>query len=331
MHTFVALVLFLSFLTQAAHAQNRDAFNGLDAWELSRGILWQTTCEFEGADPATGRSYCFASEAALVAFQQNLDGRIDSARAVYRALVLPRERLARAPLAGYRPAASGPTPLALALQKNTLYMNNFSSSSNRLYTVNASSAAAQQVGPMNRGNVTDVAFKGASLFGITFTAFLTVNPQTGASTVKRDIGNNMDDINALAFHGGSNKFYAAGVNGKFISIDPATGRGTLIGNYGNGLGSSGDLAFGGNGTLYGSLRKSGTTNDFLATVNRSTGKATLKGSIGHRDVWGLVFRNGVLLGVTKGGKLLRINTSTGAGTIVGSNGIKQAGLTVSPP
>ena len=219
---------------------------------------------------------------------------------------------------------------ALPLQGNTLYMCSYQSSS-KLYVVSHVNGAKTLVGSIGT-QCTDLAFAGTTLRGVSFTKFLTINPTTGAVTASKSHG--FTDLNAL-IAGPSGTFYSAGANdnsgqgANFIRIDGATGVGAIVGKFGAGLTSAGDLAFL-SGILYATVNKPGSTNKWLAKINTTTGKATLIGNNGHKNVWGLAVRNGILYGATNDGKLLKINPSTGTGVLLGTNGIVQAGLAKSP-
>jgi len=219
---------------------------------------------------------------------------------------------------------------ALPLQGNALYMCSIESNS-KLYVVSYINGVKTLVGSMGT-QCTDLAFAGTTLQGVTFTRFFNVNPTTGKVTASKAHG--FTDINALVA-GPAGTFYAAGYtnNGgqgaNFVRINGTTGLGTRLGRFGAGLTSAGDLAFL-NGILYATVNKPGSINTWLAKINTTTGKATLIGNIGRRNVWGLAVRNGIMYAVTNDGKLLRINPSTGIGVLLGTNGIVQAGLAKSP-
>jgi hypothetical protein len=308
-------------LPSAAFAQNRDMFNGLDAWELTRGLEYQTTCEIESPYRVEGQSFCFSSLESLSRFGQNLQGNVARAKTVQARMLRTFDSQDARP----------DVEQALRLQRNTLYATGYPGYPvGRLFVEYASTGLFRLVGPMSHKQVTDVAFKGSSLYGMTFTDFLRVSASTGASTVIRDIGVRMDDMNALAYRPQSGLFYAAGVGGMVITIDPATGRGRRIGAYGSGMGSSGDLAVNARGVIFATVKRSGTANDFLATVNPRTGRATIRGNIGFRHVYGLTFKDGILYGGTWEGMIIRINTSTGVGRPAAYSQIAHGGLTTSP-
>lgn len=340
MRTLLFVFLAVLLLATTASAQTRVEFGGLSAWELTYGVRVQTECEVTLLDAVMDEVYCFSNAAAKAQFARDIESNILKATAAYE-----KERRTTELASSPSLAAS---PLALPLQGNSLYVNSFfrSGASSTLYRINQANAAATTVGAMGK-RVTDVAFKGATLFGVTFNQLLKVNATTGASTVVGTFGSGMTDINALVVSPSGSLLAAGGNDGKFISINPTTGKGTKLGDYGtffkNGQNreiiSSGDLAFR-NGVLFATVRLKGlgSTNDYLATVKQTTpnrGKATLLNAngngIGFKDVWGLSIRNGVLFAVTEGGRLLTINPSTGVGKTVGAaNGVKQGGMTTSP-
>ncbi len=227
------------------------------------------------------------------------------------------------------------TTSAFGLSYNTLYMED---PSGNLYTLDNTTGAASLVGDIGFQLVTDIAFGGTTLYGITlgssttYGAFIEINPDTAEGTFKSDLG--FIDMNALVVAADGTIYAAGNDSGNFITIDPNTGDTSKIGNYSiaGGGGSSGDLAFGDDGKLYASVWKVGQTEDidFLATIDLVTGKATEIGAIGYANVYGLGFKDGWLYGATSTGNLLTIDTGSGAGTIVGSNTVAQWGMATSP-
>lgn len=198
------------------------------------------------------------------------------------------------------------SPNTASIRYNTLY----ASANSDLWFIDTNSGTSTYVGPIGYQG-TDIAFSGTNLFGVSFSDFLSIDPTTGNGHVIGYTGYN--DVNALTIAPDGN-VYAATVSGAFIRIDKTTGSGTLIGYYGPGLGSSGDIAFRDDGVLFASIKRSGYSNSWLAVVNLVNGTATPIGDIGFPDVWGLSFKDGELYGVTNGGDILKINTSTGVGT-----------------
>lgn len=213
-----------------------------------------------------------------------------------------------------------------AYSLNTLYLLD----SNRyMYTVDHTSGVPTLVGQNDLG-VIDIAFApDNTLYGVNWDQLMTIDPNTGLGTIVGTVGYNSTLI-CLAVGPTGEIFTSDITNGDIIKIDPLTGNGTIIGTIGGGLALSGDLAFDASGILYATLKGAGV-NDYLATINTSTGAASLIGDTGFERVFGLSFRNGILYGATNGGDFLSINTSTGIGSLIGSTGLTSYGMATSSP
>jgi hypothetical protein len=194
-----------------------------------------------------------------------------------------------------------------------------------LYTLDAATGSSHLVGAVGIASVTDIAFHGSTLYGINFTQFLRLNPDTGAGVVVGAIGGGFG-TNGLAVASDGTVYAASG--GQLIKINPVTGAGTLVGNFGGGLTSSGDIVFDCNDVLFGALNQGGTV--VLAQINRNTGVATVIGSTGFNTVYGLAFLGGRLYGVTGAGQLLTINVASGAAVVTGKNALTQWGMAAKP-
>lgn len=183
------------------------------------------------------------------------------------------------------------------------------------------------VGETGVRDVFDIAFLGDRLFGvgpgttfgITDDVVIEIDPNNGVTT---PIGS-MDTLGSLNALEGESATTLIGATslGQVWRIDPDALVAFPAGSYGSGLGSSGDLALTPGGTLYGTV--TGSPFDRLATISRSDGRATLVGSIGFREAWGLAVSpvTGELLGVVDGQqapKLVSINRTTGAATVIGA-------------
>ncbi len=209
-----------------------------------------------------------------------------------------------------------------AVAANTMYMTDFQSNSG-VYTINTTTGAATKLG-LAGVQLTDLAFRNSTLFGVSFSTLFKVNPSTGHATAVGALGFN--DINSLAVQPSTGTVFAMGNAGEVVRISPSTGRATKVGTLGTGLSSAGDLEFV-NGVMYASVDRSGYNASWLAKVNLSTGHATLVGSTGRAGVWGLALDHGKLYGATRSGCIVTINVSTGRATKVGCNARQQAGLT----
>jgi outer membrane protein assembly factor BamB len=203
-----------------------------------------------------------------------------------------------------------------------LYMMTFGE--NKLYRLDSASGSAGLIGSLTVSGMTDIAVQGTTMWGVSFTQFVRVDPQTAACTVIGNTG--QSDINGLAVSIGGT-IYAGGYNGNFYRINASTGAATVIGPFGGGRSMSGDLAIDSNDNVYAALNSGGTV--VLAHVNVTNGSATVIGNIGFPTCYGLAFCCCRLYGVTNAGEVLTINVNTGAGTVIGQNGKTQGGLTCS--
>jgi hypothetical protein len=202
----------------------------------------------------------------------------------------------------------------------TIYAITFSSNS-ALYRLSPRSHKAAFKG--NTGvELTDVAFRGKTLYAISFTTLYRLSTTTGKV---HDIGVlGVSDANALIAQPRTNVLYGADQGGNFFKVNPRTGHITMIGMFGNGLGSSGDLVFA-HGHLYASLFDSGSPNSLLATVNVRTGAAKVVGDTGFENVYGLVANQGALYGATFNGDFLSISPRTGHGKLIWQDGLAVGG------
>jgi len=194
----------------------------------------------------------------------------------------------------------------------------------RLYTLDPATASPSLVGPIGMANVTDIAFHGPTLYGVSFSQLLRLNPNTGVGVAIGAIGFTTNGL-AVAADG---TIYAGTTGGQLIRINPVTGAGTLVGNFGGGLTSSGDLAFDSNDILFGTLNSGGTV--VLAQIDRNTGAATAIGPTGLSTVYGLAFFCCRLYGTSSPGELVDINAASGKATVIGKNTLTHWGMTVRP-
>jgi outer membrane protein assembly factor BamB len=183
---------------------------------------------------------------------------------------------------------------------------------NGLHTLDPATASPRLVGPTGVADVTDIAFHGPTLYGVSFSQLLRVDPDTGAASVIGNIGSTTTNGLAVASDG---TIYAATTAGELVRVNPVTGNGTVVGNFGGGLTSSGDLAFDSNDVLYGALNSGGSV--VLASIDRSTGAAAAIGSTGLSTLYGLAFFCCRLFGTSSPGELVDINVATGKAAVEG--------------
>jgi hypothetical protein len=194
----------------------------------------------------------------------------------------------------------------------------------QLYTLDPATASPRLVGPVGMSQVTDIAFHGPTLYGVSFSQFLRLDPDTGSGATIGAIGFQTNGL-AVAADGTP---YAGTTGGELVRINPVTGLGTGVGNFGGGLTSSGDLAFDSNDVLYGILDSGGT--DFLARIDRNTGAATTIGPTQLSNVYGLAFFCCRLYGAAENGELANVNVASGQAAVIGRNTLTQWGMTARP-
>jgi hypothetical protein len=188
-----------------------------------------------------------------------------------------------------------------------------SRSNARLYSADVDMAPYSYLGDMGHYEPTDIAYDGSNLYAVTFDYFYLVDPSDASSTFIGAHG--QSGMNALAYNYDDGLLYgASSSSGEFGSLT-AGGTYTQIGYFGNGITSSGDIAFAEDGTLYATVNYQYGV-DHLATIDPTTGAATIIGSLGRDNVYGLFFENGQLYGLTQEGVLLSINPSTGVNTAI---------------
>ena len=199
----------------------------------------------------------------------------------------------------------------------------YAATGNALYRVVLSGSGSDtKLADLNPASpITDLAWDGNTLYGVTFSQLLRVDVASGAITVIGPLG--VGDMNALTFDKSGN-LYGAGNGGAFYTINKATGAASNVGPMG--FFSSGDLAFTADGTLYAAGTLDPFGPDSLIRIDLATGKGTAVGSIGFGLVFGLNVQGNVLYGLTSAGQLLTINTASGAGTLVRDTGLPVTGL-----
>lgn len=156
-----------------------------------------------------------------------------------------------------------------------------------------------------------------TLYGVSGTGGLYSIDTTDGSTSL--IGATTAFINGLTFDS-SGTLYGSGGAGLF-TLSTVTGSASLVGN--TGFTSSGDIAFDSLGNLF--MSAVGNTGDLLISLDEVTGAGGLIGSIGFSAVYGLNFSDSTLYGFTLGGQTISIDTTTGAGSFVATNGIRTNG------
>src|SRR4028118_773895 len=191
----------------------------------------------------------------------------------------------------------------------------------KLYTLDLATGKATFVGEIVT-EVSDIAFVGSQLYGLDRdgdkTRLVKIDLNSGDVTVIGDIGN---ACAGLAYNRQRNTLYATTAK-QLIAINLETGKGTPVVTVADKDHNCAEVAFDADGkayiTLIGYNKKK-----LLASLNLETSKVDIIGNIGFPNIASMEFVGDVLYGVTgnffnlgKNGQLIRINTTTGKGTLV---------------
>jgi len=202
-----------------------------------------------------------------------------------------------------------------------------------LYTVDPSSYDLTTVGDFGgMDDMTDLAVTpDGNVYTISRTSLYKVDTNTGAAT-QLFAGIASSNV-ALTFRD-DGTLVAADQAGAVRIIDPSSGNVTELGTYGTGYDTAGDLVAIADGTMYGVSTKApslGSNTNILIKVNTATAKATSVGKIGYTGVYGVAYAGGRVLAFTSTGQIIRIDPSTGIGTLVKTHsGLKFYGAGTSP-
>ena len=213
-----------------------------------------------------------------------------------------------------------------------------------LYRVDPDTYAITLVGnfgwPANvvSDSMTDLAIdKNGRMIGVSFTAVYEIDPATAKAT----------QLSSMLQGGGFNglSFVPASVlgqtgddvlvatrngDGKAFRVDPMTGQITQIGDMGGTFVSSGDLVGVDNFGVVQTVPGSGGGHDRLVTLASNSFAATPVGNAdtGYNNIWGIAYWKNKVFGFTAQGEFILIDTATGVGTLVSSNGVAWWGAAV---
>lgn len=221
----------------------------------------------------------------------------------------------------------------------------YAHSATELYSVDPTNLQVTLIGAFKwpggiADQMTDIALdRDGKMTGISFDTVYSVDTKTAACTFLANLqtplgGGSFTGLSYIAVPQADVKeaLMAAAGDGSVYEINPTTGQSKSVGNYGGGLGSSGDLVSV-QGATYATVKKTLSTNDWLASVNTLTGQATLIGDTGFANVWGLGYWKDKVYGFTEDQKFIIIDPKTGKGNQVGASQAHWwgAGVTTSAP
>lgn len=233
-----------------------------------------------------------------------------------------------------------------------------------LYRVDSTTLSTVYIGPISgigTQSLTDLAVdKSQNMVGITLDkVFALALPASGSGTVTATplgSGNLPSAVNgatSLSYIPTSSDpnsddiLVTADDKGMVYEINPTTGSASNLGAYGSAANggkiiSSGDLigerglGAGGGVGIYATVNVGSAANDYLASIDPATWKATpLPSDTGFKQIFGLGFWGGTVYGFTSEGQMITIDTATGVGTLVpnGTSSLRWygAGVTTDAP
>jgi len=180
-----------------------------------------------------------------------------------------------------------------------------------LYLVQEATGSATYV--MTAPQFFDIALdRQGRMFGVTAQGELyRVFPEDGAY---RRVGNTGVFVNGLTFDA-AGTLLATGYD-RLYTLDTETGRATPIAVF-PGFNSSGDLTVAPDGALYATTSTGPDAEDAVVRIDPARQNLLLLGGgTGFRNVYGLVWRNGRLIGVTEARELIAIDVADGSGTLL---------------
>ena len=186
--------------------------------------------------------------------------------------------------------------------------------------------------------MTDIALDAAGhMIGISFNNVYAVDKETAECTflaaLQASVSNGLSWVEGVGVDPGTPALVGVNASGSYYTIDPSTGISTPIGSYGGGFGSSGDLVFVRGAGAFATTSHSSYTSDVLVSVHPATGVVTPIGPTGFQSIWGLAYWGGEVFGFTQSGQFIKIDITTGQGTLLESTSYAfwGAGVTTTAP
>ncbi|MFN6499054.1 MAG: hypothetical protein RMX65_018940 [Nostoc sp. DedQUE01] len=231
------------------------------------------------------------------------------------------------------------TPKTIKLKPGAVYIQDcVSNELSKLYTLDLVTGKATFIDQIVT-EVSDIAFVGSQLYGLDRdkdkTRLVKIDLNSGDATVIGDIG---FATSGLAYNRQRHTLYATTAK-QLISINLETGKGTPVVTVADKNYNCSEVAFDADGkayiTLIGYDKKK-----VLASCNLDTGEVKTLGDIGFANLASMEFVGDILYGVTgnffklgKDGQLIRIDTTTGKGTLVAITDPigRWAGITIYEP
>lgn len=117
----------------------------------------------------------------------------------------------------------------------------------------------------------------------------------------------------------SGELLVAEKDGTVRKVDPQSGDVMMVGVFGGDWGTAGDLVAVSDGTMFAiaeDLEGEEGDSNVLVTIDPSTGEvADVIGPLGFAEVFGCAYARGHVYAFTKGGDIIEVDRTTGAGTL----------------
>jgi hypothetical protein len=229
----------------------------------------------------------------------------------------------------------------------------YAHSGTTLYRIDTQTFAPQMIGTMTglgTQSLTDIAIdKDDHMVGITLDKLYGIDSTNGTVTLIKDLSQSATGFTSLSYvpsdlndPASADILVSANDQGDVYQIDPGTGNATKLGSYGSvtqgKVISSGDLVGVRGLGIYATVNVGTATTDYLATIDPVTWKATPLGTgTGFSNIFGLGYWAGTFYGFIDGGagagKMITIDQTTGAGTLIQSGSVRWygAGVTTDAP
>jgi len=122
----------------------------------------------------------------------------------------------------------------------------------------------------------------------------------------------------------SGELLVAEKDGTVRKVDPQSGDVMMVGKFGGGYGTAGDLVAVSDGTMFAiaeDLEGDEGDSNVLVTIDPASGEVDdVIGPLGFADVFGCAYARGHVYAFTKGGDIIEVDRTTGAGTLKRSYG-----------
>jgi hypothetical protein len=204
------------------------------------------------------------------------------------------------------------TPLSMFVHSDTT-----------LYAVDDQDFELIHIGEFGLGEedlITDLAVtRDGEVYAISSDNVFSVDAETGHATLTTEFDGG---LNVGMTFLDSGELLVAEKDGTVRRLDPDSGDVTMVGVFGDGYGTAGDLVAVSDGTMYAIAENlDGDEGDpnVLVTIDPGSGEVDqVIGPIGFADVFGCAYARGHVYAFTKGGDIIEVDRTTGAGSLVRS-------------